>query len=73
MYRVVDETTREIISLENARFEAMCPDCGEWFPIDLLTYAAYRNFSFETTKICCMECSDKRREAADHLDLFDYD
>ena len=73
MYRVVDETTREIISLENARFEAMCPDCGEWFPIDLLTYAADRNFSFEATKICCLECSDKRRKAAGGMDLFDYD
>ena len=40
MYRVVDETTGEIISLENARFETMCPDCEEWYPIDLLTYAA---------------------------------
>jgi len=36
-------------------------------------YSTGGHFDFEDTKVRCSACSDKRREAVDHMDLFDYD
>lgn len=74
MYRAVDKTTGATIDLGNARFETVCPDCGQWHQIDLLDLvSADRYFDFQDTKVCCSACSDKQRKAVDHMDLFDYD
>lgn len=64
MYRVIDKITGRIISLENASFEATCPECGKWHTIDPLALAVEDpEFNFTDFDVYCDECGEKHQES----------